>query len=72
MPRKYVPKEQFDADLPEMEKNVEDFVKEHYDKNGAGPSFEEIRDGVGLDNDLVTFILRKMAKDGTKIQEISV
>lgn len=72
MPRRYVPMEKFEADLPEMEKKVEEFIEEFYTKNDAGPSFEEIRDGTKLDNDLVTFILRKMVEDGTKITEISV
>lgn len=67
MPRRFMPKTSFEANLPGHETTVKDFITSYYGTNNTGPTQEEVRDGTGLDNDLVTYILKKLVQDGTDV-----
>ena len=67
MSRRFVPKTAFESDLPGHETMVKTYITNYYSEHSIGPTQEEVRDGTGLDNDLVTYIIKKLVQEGTDV-----
>ena len=70
MSTRFVPKTEFETDLTGHKANILQFIKDFYKDHGMGPKQEEIRDGLQLENDLVSHVLNIMVEEGTDVEKI--
>ena len=63
MATRYVPKAIFEKDVAEAKGKISKFIEKFYDDKGIGPTFEEIRDGLKIDNDVVACVIKSMLED---------